>query len=84
MTSETGNMTVRLPAEKQEQLEAIASRLDRSRNWLVNEAIDNYLNVYEWQEEQIQMALDEAKTAKADKFFTGAEMDERLSRFSPS
>ena len=84
MSSETGNMTVRVAAEKQKQLEAIAARLDRSRNWLVNEAIDHYLNVYEWQTEQIETALDEAKTASPDKFLTGEDMDKRFSRFIPS
>ena len=77
-------MTVRVSAEKQKQLEAIAARLDRSRNWLINEAIDHYLEVYAWQTAQIQNALDEARTASADQFLSGKDMENRFSRFSPS
>ncbi len=33
MASETGRMSVSVTPEKQQKLDAIASRLDRSRNW---------------------------------------------------
>ena len=49
MASETGRMSVSVTPEKQQKLDAIASSLDRSRNWLVNQAIDNYLEIYDWQ-----------------------------------
>lgn len=49
MTSETGRMSVSVSPEKQQKLDAIASSLDRSRNWLVNQAIDHYLEIYDWQ-----------------------------------
>jgi len=55
-----GVFTVRLTPEKQQQLDALAQALDRSRNWLVNEAIDQYLAVQAWQLEQIQKGLEEA------------------------
>jgi predicted transcriptional regulator len=55
-----GVFTVRLTSEKQQQLDALAQALDRSRNWLVNEAIDQYLAMQAWQLEQIQQGLDEA------------------------
>lgn len=55
-----GVFTVRLTPEKQQQLDALAQALDRSRNWLVNDAIDQYLAVQAWQLEHIQQGLDEA------------------------
>ena len=35
-----GVFTVRIPPEKQRQLDALAQVLDRSRNWVVSDAID--------------------------------------------
>ncbi len=46
MASETGRMSISVAPEKQEKLYAIAQSLDRSRNWLVNQAIDHYLEIY--------------------------------------
>ena len=34
--------------------------LDRSRNWVVSEAIDQYLDVQAWQMEQIRHGIEEA------------------------
>ncbi len=48
----------------------------------MNEAID-YIDVYGWQTEQIQNALDEAKRTSFEKFLSGEELDERLARFGP-
>ncbi len=58
MTTE-GIFTVRVAPEKQQQLDAIAHTLDRSRNWVVGEAINQYLEVQAWQIEQIQLGLEE-------------------------
>ena len=55
-----GVFTVRITPEKQRQLDALAQVLDRSRNWVVSDAIDQYLDVQAWQIEQIQHGLEEA------------------------
>jgi len=55
-----GIFTVRITPEKQQQLDALAQALDRSRNWLVSEAIDQYLAVQAWQIEQIQKGIEDA------------------------
>ncbi len=52
--------TIRIDEEKQQKLDMLAQSMDRSRNWLVNEAIDNYLAIQAWQVEQIKLALLEA------------------------
>ncbi|UCE64776.1 MAG: ribbon-helix-helix protein, CopG family, partial [Nitrospirota bacterium] len=46
MPQDTGNVTVRMPLKTQKKLDQIASGIDRSRNWLINEAIEQYLDVY--------------------------------------
>jgi len=55
-----GVFTVRIPPEKQRQLDALAQVLDRSRNWIVSDAIDQYLDVQAWQIAQIQHGVEEA------------------------
>ena len=55
-----GVFTVRISPEKQRQLDALAQVLDRSRNWVVSDAIDQYLDVQAWQIEQIQHSVEEA------------------------
>jgi predicted transcriptional regulator len=57
----TQNVTVRMPSEVTEKLERIAERLDRSRNWVINEAIERYLDVYDWQMARIAERLDQAE-----------------------
>ena len=55
-----GVFTVRIPPEKQRQLDALAQVLDRSRNWVVCDAIDQYLDIQAWQIEQIRHGVEEA------------------------
>ena len=55
-----GVFTVRISPEKQRQLDALAQVLDRSRNWVVSDAIDRYLDVQAWQIEQIRHGVEEA------------------------
>jgi len=80
MTSETGRMSVSVTPEKQKKLDAIASNLDRSRNWLVNQAIDHYLEIYDWQTKKIQERLDIA-TNKDAQFHTSEEVDAVIDKF---
>ena len=56
MASETGRMSISVAPEKQEKLYAIAQSLDRSKNWLVNQAIDHYLEIYDWQTKKFKNA----------------------------
>ena len=55
-----GVFTVRISPEKQRQLDALAQVLDRSRNWVVSAAINQYLDVQAWQIAQIQHGVAEA------------------------
>lgn len=80
MASETGRMSVSVPLEKQEKLDAIASSLDRSRNWLVNQAIDHYLEIYEWQTKKIQERL-EIASAENTQFHSSDDVDAAINQF---
>jgi predicted transcriptional regulator len=54
------NVTFRLDREKREALDAIAVGMDRDRSYLINEAIALYLEMHQWQLEEIQKGVAEA------------------------
>ncbi len=58
MTTEA--FTVRSDSETVHRLDALASRLERSRNYLVNQAIKEYLDLHAWQIEKIQEGIEAA------------------------
>lgn len=78
MASNTGRMSVAVSPEKQARLDAIAAAMSRSRSWVVNEAINQYLDLQEWQEREIEAALKKANSADAV-FHTNEEVTEWLS-----
>jgi predicted transcriptional regulator len=57
-------ISLRIEQEKRVALDAIASGLDRDRSYIINEAIDTYLELHQWQVEQIQKAVAEADAGK--------------------
>jgi len=81
MAQNLGNITIRVSSEAQKKLDHIAAGFDRSRNWLINEAIENYLDVYEWQEKRIKERL--KKAAKGGKFLNSDQVDKIVESFKP-
>ena len=57
MPQTTENVTVRMPPDTQRKLGKIAASLDRSRNWLINQAVEQYLELHDWQTDQIRHRL---------------------------
>jgi predicted transcriptional regulator len=58
-----------LESEKQEALDSVASALHRDRSYVINEAIEAYLDVHRWQVEHIREGLrqaDAGEFAKAE------------------
>lgn len=49
--------TVRVDSKKVEQLDELAGKMDRSRNYLVNQAIDQFLEVHAWQIERTREGI---------------------------
>lgn len=70
-------ISFRLDSEKREALDAVASASDRDRSYILNEAIDAYLDVQQWQIEHIRKGL---RQANAGQFATEAEMKAALAR----
>ena len=73
------NITFRLDSEKRAALDAIAVALDRDRSYLINEAIMLYLEMHQWQIEEIQSGIAEADTGD---FATEEEVDAVFARLT--
>ena len=71
-------VTFRLPTAKKKALDSIAEGLDRDRSYVLNEAVDNFLEMHRWQIEQIKKGMAEAK---AGKFAPEEEVAEAFARF---
>ena len=61
MPQTTESVTVRMQPDIQKKLGKIAASMDRSRNWLINQAVEQYLELYDWQTEQIRQRHQEAE-----------------------
>ena len=64
MPGATENLSVRVSPELREQLDQLAATLDRSRNWVINEAIEQFLEVQQWQVAIIKERLAEAESGR--------------------
>ena len=70
-------LTVRLEAEKIQELDKFARGLDRDRTYVVSQAIDAFLDVQRWQIEYIEEAQREAD---AGDFASPAEVKSTFAR----
>lgn len=66
------NVTFRLDRQKRATLEAIASGSDRNLSYILNEAVSLYLEIHQWQIEEICRSLAEADTGD---FASDAEVE---------
>jgi RHH-type rel operon transcriptional repressor/antitoxin RelB len=71
-------ISFRLPQEKKEALDKIANALDRDRSYVLNEAIDAYLDVQSWQLDQIREGL---RQADAGEFASDTEVAAAFARW---
>jgi predicted transcriptional regulator len=55
------NITFRLDRDRRVALDAIAAGLDRDRSYIINEAINLYLELHQWQIAEIQQGMAEAE-----------------------
>lgn len=74
MPEETGTtpMTVRTAHSTVGELDALAEAMHRSRNYVVNEALEEYIATRKWQIERIQAgikAASEGRVRPADEVF---------------
>ncbi len=66
-----GVFTVRVSSELQDRLDVIAESIDRPRSWVVNRALEAFVESETWQIEEIKRGLTEAD---AGEFATDAEV----------
>jgi predicted transcriptional regulator len=58
----TSSITIRLEdTETAERIDALAKAMDRSRNWVLNRAVDDYLALQSWQIAKIHDGLTAAR-----------------------
>jgi len=74
----TEAFSVRADSKKVKRLDRIAKQQDRSRNYLVNQAIDQFLELHAWQEERIREGI---KAADDGRFVSDAEMTRISSKY---
>lgn len=71
-------ITFRVDAQKKKALDAIAAGIDRDRSYVLNEAIENYLEVHDWQLAHIKEGL---RQADAGEFAKDSEVAAAFSRW---
>lgn len=74
----TEAFTVRADSKKVRALDKLAKRQDRSRNYLVNQAIDQLLEMNAW---QIERTKEGVKAADEGRFVGDSEMDRIFNKY---
>ncbi len=62
-SKQSESLHARIPQDVLKSIDHIASSIGRSRNWVLNEALKQYLEVQQWQTELIDQRLDESKNS---------------------
>ncbi len=75
--SELKTISFRMRAEAVETLDALAETMDRDRTYLLNEAVEHYLELNEYHTKLIEKGL---RAAKAGDFVPHAEMKKVVNR----
>lgn len=74
MPQRTASEPITIRTSKVAEIDALASAMDRSRNYVVNQAIEQYLAANAWQVERIREGLAAAREGRvlpADEVFAG-------------
>ena len=74
----TEAFSVRADSKKVKQLDKLAKQQDRSRNYLVNQAIDQLLSLHSWQEERIKEGI---KAADNGRFSSDTEIKRIFNKY---
>lgn len=74
----TEAFSVRTDSKKVKQLDKLAKQQDRSRNYLVNQAIDQLLELHAWQNERVKEGI---KAGDGGRFASDAEMEQIFGKY---
>ena len=66
--------TVRLQAEVEQQLAVIAKRLDRSKGWVINQALSEYIDKQQLEQDRWKQTLDAMESAAQGKVVDASEV----------
>ncbi len=58
------SLSFRVSPEKAAQLQSLAEATDRPKSWLLEQALENYLEVQAWQLAQIDAGLEDLKAGR--------------------
>lgn len=61
MAASSSLISVRVPTDVAQRLENLSKSVDRSKSYLAAEAIEEYLDLHEWQVQAIQAGLQEVE-----------------------
>lgn len=75
----TEAFSVRTDKKTVKQLDKLAKQMDRSRNYLVNQAIEQLLELHSWQDGQVKEGI---RAADAGEFADGSEIDRIFGKYS--
>ncbi len=56
--------TIRMEDSKFDRIDSMAKSLNRSRTWVINQAIERFLTYEEWFVHEVETGLDEMRTGK--------------------
>lgn len=70
--------TVRLQAEVEQHLDEIANRLQRSKGWVINQALAEYIEKQRVEQERWQQTLEAMESAAQGKVVDASEVHEWL------
>lgn len=73
------SLSFRTEEDKRAQLDQLADTLDRNRNWVINEAIDAYLDLHKWQLEEIEKGIAATDVGRS---YTHEQMKVYVAKFS--
>ena len=64
MPQRVASESITIRTAKVSEIDALASAMDRSRNYIVNQAIEQYLEANAWQMERITAGIEAAREGK--------------------
>lgn len=70
--------SVRADSKKVKQLDKLAKQMDRSRNYLVNQAIDHLLELHTWQADRVKEGI---QAADGGQFVSATDMDRIFGKY---
>lgn len=70
--------TVRLQAEVEQDLEQIASRLNRSKGWVINQSLSEYIAKQQLEQERWKQTLEAVESAAQGKVVDASEVHDWL------